>query len=104
MVNKVILVGNLGTEPELKQTSGASQLCTFSVATSEKWTHEGEKKEKTEWHKVVVWGKLAENCAKHLNKGKKVYVEGKLATRSWEDDSGEKRYVTEVVASTVNFL
>jgi single-strand DNA-binding protein len=103
MLNKVMIIGNLGQDPELKTINGKS-VCNFSVATSEKWTDkQGQKQEKTEWHRVTVWDKIAENCAKYLAKGKKVYVEGKLQTRSWEKD-GQKHYATDISANTVQFL
>ncbi len=104
-VNKVILVGRLGTDPEVKTVSGGNTVARLSLATSENWTdREGQKQERTEWHRVVVWGKLAELCGKYLTKGRQVYVEGRIQTRSWEDQQGQKRYTTEVVASTVQFL
>jgi single-strand DNA-binding protein len=106
-VNKVIIVGRLGSDPELKHTSGNQAITRFSVATSERWKnkHTGEDQEKTEWHRIVVWGKMAEICHQHLAKGRQVYVEGKLQTRSWEDQaSGQKKYSTEIVAQTVQFL
>ena len=103
-VNKVIIVGRLGKDPETKQVSD-NTVCNFNVATDESYSkRDGEKVEKTEWHKIVVWGKQAENCSKYLEKGSMVYVEGKLQTRSWDDESGEKKYTTEVVAQTVRFL
>lgn len=98
-VNKVILVGRLGSNPETKEFSD-SKVCNFSMATSKKFKDE----EKTEWHKVSVWGKLADVCSTYLEKGRQVYVEGELRTRSWETEQGEKRYSTEVVANTVQFL
>ncbi len=101
-VNKVILVGRLGQNPEVKAV-GSSTVCRLSVATSEKWKKDGQEQERTEWSRVVVWGKLAEICGKHLAKGRQVYVEGKLQTRSWEKD-GQKHYATEIVANTVQFL
>lgn len=106
-VNKVILVGRLGSDPELKYTSTSQAIARFSVATSEQWKNKqtGDMQEKTEWHRVVVWGKMAEICGQHLAKGRQVYIEGKLQTRSWEDQaSGQKKYSTEVVAQTVQFL
>ena len=105
-VNKVILVGRLGADPEIKSVGNAQSVARLSVATSENWTgKDGQKQERTEWHRVVVWGRQAENCAKHLAKGRQVYVEGRLQTRSWEDTtSGQKKYATEIVASTVQFL
>lgn len=104
-VNKVIIVGRLGTDPEVKNISPEQTVCRLSVATSESWTDkQGTKQERTEWHRVVVWGKLAELCGKYLSKSKQVYVDGRLQTRSWEDDNGGKKYTTEIVAKTVQFL
>ena len=98
MVNKVILVGNLGRDPELKHLPSGQAICQFSIATSESYTDRaGQKQEKTEWHRIVVWEKLAEVCARFLGKGSKVYVEGKLQTREYEKD-GQKHYQTEIVA------
>ncbi len=101
-VNKVIVVGRLGNDPEVKAVNG-NTVCRLSVATSESWTKDGQKHEKTEWHRVVIWGKLAEVCGKHLSKGRQVYLEGKLQTRSWDKD-GQKHYATEIIANTVQFL
>lgn len=101
-VNKVIIVGRLGSDPEVKSVNN-NTVCRLSVATSESWTKDGQKHEKTEWHRVVIWGKLAEVCGKFLAKGRQVYVEGKLQTRSWEKD-GQKHYATKIVANTVQFL
>lgn len=104
-INKVIIVGNLGKDPELRHTPTGQAVCNFSVATSEAWTDKGgQKQERTEWHRVVVWGKLGELCAKYLQKGRQVYLEGKLQTRAWDDKDGQKRYTTEVVGNTVQFL
>lgn len=103
-VNKVIIVGRLGNTPELKTLSPNNMVASFSVATSESWVKDGQKQEKTEWHRIVVWGKQAENCAKYLAKGRQVYIEGRLQTRSWEDNQGQKKYSTEIVANTVQFL
>jgi single-strand DNA-binding protein len=104
-VNKVIIVGRLGQDPELKSVGSGQSVARLSVATSESWlSKDGQKQEKTEWHRVVVWGKQAENCAKHLSKGRQVYVEGRLQTRSWDDPSGVKKYSTEIVANNVQFL
>ena len=104
-VNKAILVGNLGGDPETKKTASGQSITLFNVATSNSWTNrDGQKQEQTEWHRIVVWGKLAETCGEYLAKGRKVYVEGRLQTRSWEDDKGQKRYTTEVVAGQVLFL
>jgi single-strand DNA-binding protein len=104
-VNKVILVGRLGADPELKSVGNGQNVARLSVATSENWVgKDGQKQERTEWHRVTVWGRQAENCAKHLAKGRQVYVEGRLQTRSWEDQQGQKKYSTEIVATTVQFL
>lgn len=104
-VNKVIIVGNLGQKPELRTTPGGQAVANFSVATNEKWQDKaGATQEKTEWHKIVVWGKTAENCAQYLDKGRPVYIEGKLQTRQWEDKDKVVRYSTEIQAQTVQFL
>jgi single-strand DNA-binding protein len=104
-VNKVIIVGRLGADPEVKTVSNGNTVTRLSVATSENWNDkDGQKQERTEWHRVVVWGKLAELCGKYLSKGRQVYLEGRLQTRSWEDQQGQKRYTTEIVANTVQFL
>jgi single-strand DNA-binding protein len=102
-VNKVILVGNLGNDPEIKQTGNGTSLANFSVATSESWTKDGERQERTEWHRVTCWGKLADIVGQYVTKGSKVYIEGKLQTRSWEQD-GQKRYATEIVARDLQML
>lgn len=103
-VNKVILVGRLGADPEVKAINSGNTVARLNVATSESWVKDGQKQERTEWHRVTVWGKLAEICGKHLAKGRQVYIEGKIQTRPWEDQTGAKRYTTEIVASTVQFL
>lgn len=105
-VNKVILLGRLGQDPELKYTPSGSAVCNFSLATSESWNDKntGQKQERTEWHRIVVWGKLAELCNQYLSKGRQAYVEGRLQTRSWEDQNGVKKYTTETLASTVQFI
>ncbi|MDO8519201.1 MAG: single-stranded DNA-binding protein [Deltaproteobacteria bacterium] len=104
-VNKVILVGNLGADPEVRYTQGGQAVCNFNVATNERWKDKttGQPEERAEWHRVVVWGKLAELCRDYLAKGRSVYLEGRLQTRKWEKD-GQTRYTTEVVAQTVQFL
>jgi single-strand DNA-binding protein len=103
-INKVILVGNLGEKPELKYGGNGNAVTNLSVATSESWTDKntGQKQEKTEWHRVILFGKLAEIAGQYLHKGSKVYVEGKLQTRKWQDKSGADRYTTEVVVSSFN--
>lgn len=104
-INKVILVGHLGKDPEVRQIAPNQTVCQFRIATSENWVDKsGQKQERTEWHSIVVWGKIADICGKYLAKGRQVYVEGRLQTRSWEDQQGQKRYTTEIVASTVQFL
>jgi single-strand DNA-binding protein len=104
-VNKVILLGRLGQDPELKYTPGGSAVCNFSMATTEAWTDkQGQKQEKTEWHRIVVWGKLAELCNQYLAKGRQAFLEGRLQTRSWDDKEGTKRYTTEILATTVQFI
>jgi single-strand DNA-binding protein len=104
-VNKVIIVGRLGKDPEVRTIGNGGTVAQLTVATSENWVDkEGHKQERTEWHRVVAWGKLADICGKHLSKGRQVYVEGRLQTRSWEDQQGVKKYSTEIVASTVQFL
>ena len=104
-VNKVILVGNLGADPDRRYTPGGAGVCELRVATNESWTdRNGQRQERTEWHRIVVWGKRAEVCSKYLAKGRQVYVEGRLRTRNWEDKDGNKRYTTEIVANDVQFL
>ncbi len=104
-VNKVILIGNAGADPELRYTPGGTAVSNFSIATNESWTDSsGERQERTEWHRIVVWGRLAEICNQYLRKGSKVYIEGKLQTRSWEGQDGLKRYTTEVVARDMQML
>lgn len=105
-VNKVILIGNLGSDPEVKTTPSGVQVANFSLATSESWTDKasGEKKEKAEWHRLVLWRRLAEVAGQYLKKGAKIYIEGKLETRSWEDKEGQKRYTTEVVVDQLEML
>ncbi|MDF1593758.1 MAG: single-stranded DNA-binding protein [Desulfobacterales bacterium] len=104
-INKVILVGRLGNDPEVRYTQDGSAVASFSIATSDEWKDKetGDKKERTEWHRIVAWRKLGEICGEYLSKGRQVYVEGKLQTRSWEKD-GVTRYTTEIVASDVQFL
>jgi len=105
MVNKVILIGNLGADPELKTVSNGNSVAELRLATSRKWTDKtGQKQEDTQWHRVVVWGKQAEACGEYLAKGRQIFVEGRLQTREWEDRDGNKRWTTEVVAENVKFL
>ena len=104
-VNKVILIGNLGKDPEVRFTPSGAAVSNFNIATNESWTDKsGQKQERTEWHRIVVWGKLAELCGEYLKKGRQCYVEGRLQTREWTDKEGTKNYTTEVVAQTVQFL
>src|SRR5215813_6431207 len=104
-VNKVILVGNLGADPEVRFTPSGQAVANFRIATSESWTDKsGQKQDRTEWHRIVVWGKLGELCGEYLAKGRQCYVEGRLQTREWTDKEGKKNYTTEVVASNVVFL
>jgi len=103
MINKVTLIGNLGQDPELRYTANQLPVCQLSIATKETWMKDGKKNESTEWHKVNVWNKQAENCATYLHKGSQVYVEGKLKTRMYEKD-GQKRYATEIEAKDIKFM
>jgi single-strand DNA-binding protein len=104
-VNKVILIGNLGKDPELKHTGSGTAVATMTVATNERFKDKnGEWQDRTEWHNVVLWQRLAEIAAEYLKKGRSVYVEGRLQTRSWEDKQGQKRYTTEIVASDLVLL
>ena len=104
-VNKAIIVGNLGRDPEIRYTKGGSPVCQLSVATTRAYTNKNnDRVEETEWHRIVVWGKSAEHCNSFLSKGRQVYVEGRIQTRSYEDKDGIKRYSTEIVSDTVQFL
>lgn len=104
-VNKVLLIGRLGNNPEIRYTNTGTAVANFNLATSENWNDKnGQRQERTEWHRVVVWGKLAELCEKYLAKGRQCFVEGRLQTRSWDDKDGNKKYTTEIVASTIQFL
>jgi len=104
-VNKVVLIGRLGRDPEIRYTGDGKAVTNFSIATSDSWIDKatGEKRDRTEWHNIVAWERLAEICGEHLSKGSQVYIEGKLQTRSWEQ-GGVKRYTTEIVASNIQFL
>ena len=105
MVNKVIIVGNLGKDPEVRFTPGGRALARFPVATSEKWTdQDGNRQERTEWHNVVVWGKQAESCGQYLAKGRPVFIEGRLKLDSWQDQSGNKRSKMRVVVESFQFV
>lgn len=104
-INKVILIGNLGADPEVRFTPGGAQVANFNMATSESWNDKsGERKERAEWHRIVLWRRLAEIAGQYLKKGSRVYIEGKLQTRTWEDQKGQKRYITEVVGNTLELL
>ena len=105
-VNKVILIGNLGRDPELRYTKNGQAVTNFTLATNDSWTDKtsGERVERTEWHRIVAWGKTAELCAQYLAKGRTTYIEGRLQTREYEDKEGVKKYTTEVIAQNVPFL
>ena len=104
-VNKVILIGNLGANPELRYTAGQQAVANLRLATTERWTDKsGQKQEATEWHRVVVWGKQAEIVGQYLTKGRQVYIEGSIRTRQWQDQQGQKRFTTEIVARNVQML
>jgi single-strand DNA-binding protein len=104
-VNKAIIVGNLGRDVELRYTQSGSAVANLNIATNEAWTDKNDQKqERTEWHRVTVWGRQAENCEKYLSKGSQVYVEGRIQTREYQDKDGVTKYATEIVAQTVQFL
>lgn len=104
-INKVILIGNLGGDPEVRYLPSGAAVGNFNIATTEKWTgKDGNPGERTEWHRIVVFGKQAENCKEYLKKGRQVYVEGRLQTREWQNKEGQKQRTTEVIAQTVQFL
>ncbi len=104
-VNKVILIGNLGRDPELRYTQSGQAVANFTLATTESWNKkEGGREERTEWHRIVAWGRTAELCAQYLSKGRTVYIEGRLQTREWENREGQKQKTTEIVAVNVQFL
>jgi single-strand DNA-binding protein len=105
MVNKAILIGRLGKDPEVRYTPDGAMVTNFNLATDEQWKDKnGEKVQKTEWHRIVAFGKLAEICGNYLVKGKLIFVEGRIQTRSWEDKEGVKRYTTEIVANNMQML
>ena len=105
MVNKVILIGNLGADPELRSTQGGQPVASLRLATKERFKdRDGNFQERTEWHRITVWGRTAENVNQYCRKGKQLYIEGRLQTREWTDKEGKKKYTTEVVANTVQFL
>jgi single-strand DNA-binding protein len=100
-----MLIGNLGADPEIRHTPSGASVANFNLATSRSWTREGRKEEKTDWHRIVAWDKLAEICQQYLKKGNKVYIEGRIETRSWDDaSSGQKRYMTEIIADQMIML
>ena len=104
-LNKVLIIGNLGKDPEVRFTPGGRAVARFPVATSEAWSdQEGQRQERTEWHNVVVWGKQAETCGQYLSKGRQVFLEGSIRSRQYDDKDGNKRYITEVIAQRVQFL
>jgi single-strand DNA-binding protein len=104
-VNKVILVGNLGKDPEVRFTPSGRAVAKFSIATTESWMdQESSRQERTEWHNIVVWGKQAESCGQYLAKGRQVFIEGAIRSRSYDDKEGNKRYITEIIAQRVQFL
>jgi single-strand DNA-binding protein len=104
-VNKVIILGNVGSDPEIKYTPSGTTVCNLRIATSEnRKNKDGEWEEKTEWHRVIVFGKTAEACKDYLRKGSKVYIEGKIETRSWDDKEGQKHYATDIIGNDVVFL
>jgi single-strand DNA-binding protein len=104
-VNKAIVLGNLGRDPELRHTGSGKAVATLRIATNEQWNDQsGERQERTEWHSVVVWGRQAETCNQYLKKGRTVYIEGRLQTRKWQDKEGQDRYTTEIVADRVQFI
>ena len=106
MLNKVMLIGRLGADPELRTTTNGTGVCEMRIATNESWFDKAsnERKDRVEWHRVIVWGKSGENCAKYLSKGSQAYVEGRIQTREWQDKDGNKRFTTEIVANSVQFL
>ncbi|MFL5320666.1 MAG: single-stranded DNA-binding protein [Myxococcaceae bacterium] len=104
-VNKAIILGNLGKDPEVRFTGSGQAVCNFTIATNESWQDKnGQKQERTEWHRIVAWGKLAELCGEYLKKGRQAYVEGRIQTREWTDKENKKNYTTEIVATTIQFI
>ena len=105
MINKVILIGNLGADPEIRYTQSGTAVATFNLVTTERWRgQDGQTQEQTEWHRIVAWAKLAEICGEYLHKGSRVYIEGKLQTRKWQDNDGVDRYTTEIIAKEMKML
>jgi len=105
-INKVILIGRLGKDPEIRYTPGGAAVANFTMATSEEWRDKetGEKQERTEWHRIVAWRRLGEICGEYLKKGSQVYIEGRIQTRDWEDRDGVRRYTTEIIAQSMQML
>jgi single-strand DNA-binding protein len=103
-VNKAMIIGRLGKDPETRYTANGKAVASFSVATSERWTKDGEKQERTEWHNVVAFDKLAEIISQYVTKGSQIFIEGKIQTRKWQDKEGKDRYTTEIVASQMEML
>ena len=104
MINKAILIGNLGAAPEVRYTQTGTAVTSFNLATTETWVKDNKKEEKTEWHRIVAFGRLGEICGEYLSKGSKVYIEGRIQTRQWDDKDGNKRYTTEIVAREMKML
>jgi single-strand DNA-binding protein len=105
MLNKAILIGNLGADPEIRYTQSGTQVATFRIATTERWKgQDGQMQESTEWHRIVAYKRLAEICGEYLNKGSRVYIEGKIQTRKWQDQSGNDKYTTEIIAREMKML
>ena len=104
MINKAILIGNLGGDPDVRFTQSGTAIANFTMATVETWTKDGNKEEKTEWHRIVAFARLGEICGEYLTKGSRVYIEGRIQTRQWEDKDGNKRYTTEIVAREMKIL
>ena len=105
MINKVILIGNLGADVEIRHTQSGTPVASFNLATTERWKgQDGQQQEETEWHRIVAWKRLAEICGEYLTKGSRVYIEGKLQTRKWQDQNGNDRYTTEIVAREMKMI
>ena len=105
MVNKAFLIGRLGRDPEIRKVNSGTSVVNFSIATDERWSdRSGERQQRTEWHKIIAWGTLAETCAKYLNRGQLVFIEGKIQTQEWNDRDGNKRKTTEIIASSMQML
>lgn len=105
MINKAILIGSLGADPEVRYTQAGKQVASFNIATTERWKgQDGQMQESTEWHKITAWDRLAEICGQYLTKGSRVYIEGKIQTRKWQDQDGKDRYTTEIVAREMKML